>query len=122
MKFTVKVNGILSVFIFFSGFNTQIHKTENDRDRSRLKLQLQINTKAPFFCSGRYQVEGNKYVELDCKKERSNVHGEPQSFQTIQSQPGLIYLSEGHFPGLNDLKSKPGIRHGICQKFAGFSG
>ena len=109
MKFTVKVNGILSVFIFFSGFNTQIHKTENDRDRSRLKLQLQINTKAPFFYSGRYQVERNKYVELDCKKERGNVHGEPQSFQTIQSQPGLIYLSEGHFPGLNDWKSQPRI-------------
>ena len=80
----------------------QIHKKENDRDRSRLKLQLQINTKAPSFLSGRDQMERNIYVELDCKKEWGNVHGEPQSFQTIQSQPGLIYLIEGHFPGLND--------------------
>ena len=99
------LSGVKHTFFYYD----QIHKTESDKDRIRLKIQLQINTKAPSLCTGRDKVERNKYVELDCKKERGNVHGEPQSFQTIQSQPGLIYLSEGHFPGLNDWKSQPRI-------------
>ena len=92
------LSGVKHTFFYYD----QIHKKESDKDRSRLKIQLQINTNAPSLCTGRNKEERNKYVELDCKKERGNVHGEPQSFQTIQSQPGLIYLSEGHFPGLND--------------------